>query len=199
MQKSKGLFVAFEGLDGSGNSTQAMLLETYLRKAGRKTILTKEPTTGIIGGIIKSSLAGELKISSEATQLLFASDRAQHLKTQIIPALKNGVIIITDRYLFSSLAYGTASGLDPKWLYEINRRFLMPDLTFFIDVSPETSIKRISAGRFNFELFEKENSLSKVRKEYKKLAKEYNFEKINGEGSIEAVHKKVINVIRKYI
>jgi thymidylate kinase len=75
----------------------------------------------------------------------------------------------------------------------------MPNLTFFIDVSPKTSIKRISSGRPQFELFEREKSLEKVRKEYKKLAKKYKFKIINGEDSIDAVHKKVINLIRKYI
>jgi dTMP kinase len=199
MQKSKSFFVAFEGLDGSGNSTQAMLLETYLRKVGKKAILTKEPTAGIMGGIIKSSLSGELKLSGEAIQLLFSADRAQHIKAQIMPALKKGFIVITDRYLFSSLAYGVASGLDAKWLLEVNKKFPMPNLTFFIDVSPKTSIKRISSGRPQFELFEREKSLEKVRKEYKKLAKKYKFKIINGEDSIDAVHKKVINLIRKYI
>ncbi|MFP3215252.1 MAG: dTMP kinase [Candidatus Micrarchaeota archaeon] len=192
-----GLFIAFEGLDGAGSTTQAYLLEQYLKQKN-KVLLTKEPTQNIIGGIIRAVLKGDLKLSSQTLQLLFAADRANHLEKEILPALKKGFIVISDRYLFSSVAYGASAGLDREWLLKINEKFRMPDITIFLDVKPETCIKRISESRFNFELFEQEEKLRKVREEYLALAEKFSFKVINGEGSIKATHKKVLEIIKKY-
>ncbi|MFP3278720.1 MAG: dTMP kinase [Candidatus Micrarchaeota archaeon] len=193
-----GLFIAFEGLDGAGSTTQAYLLEQYLKQKN-KVLLTKEPTQNIIGGIIRAVLKGDLKLSSQTLQLLFAADRANHLEKEILPALKKGFIVISDRYLFSSVAYGASAGLDREWLLKINEKFRMPDITIFLDVKPETCIKRISESRFNFELFEQEEKLRKVREEYMALAEKFGFKVINGEGSIKATHKKVLEIIKKYL
>jgi len=193
-----GLFIAFEGLDGAGSTTQAYLLEQYLKQKN-KVLLTKEPTQNIIGGIIRAVLKGDLKLSSQTLQLLFAADRANHLEKEILPALKKGFIVISDRYLFSSVAYGASAGLDREWLLKINEKFRMPDITIFLDVKPETCIKRISESRFNFELFEQEEKLRKVREEYLALAEKFSFKVINGEGSIKATHKKVLEIIKKYL
>jgi len=193
-----GLFIAFEGLDGAGSTTQAYLLEKYLKQKN-KVLLTKEPTQNIIGGIIRAVLKGDLKLSSQTLQLLFAADRANHLEKEILPALKKGFIVISDRYLFSSVAYGASAGLDREWLLKINEKFRMPDITIFLDVKPETCIKRISESRFNFELFEQEEKLRKVREEYLALAEKFSFKVINGEGSIKATHKKVLEIIKKYL
>ncbi|MFP3288925.1 MAG: dTMP kinase [Candidatus Micrarchaeota archaeon] len=193
-----GLFIAFEGLDGAGSTTQAYLLEQYLKQKN-KVLLTKEPTQNIIGGIIRAVLKGDLKLSSQTLQLLFAADRANHLEKEILPALKKGFIVISDRYLFSSVAYGASAGLDREWLLKINEKFRMPDITIFLDVKPETCIKRISESRFNFELFEQEEKLRKVREEYLALAEKFSFKVINGESSIKATHKKVLEIIKKYL
>ncbi|MGC8662611.1 MAG: dTMP kinase [Candidatus Micrarchaeia archaeon] len=193
-----GLFVVFEGLDGAGSTTQASLLESYLRKE-KKVLLTKEPTSGIVGGLIRATLQGDLSISSETLQLLFAADRSYHLKKEIEPALAKDYVVISDRYFFSSLAYGVSSGLDKGWLVKINEKFRLPDVSIFIDVNPEVCIKRISNNRFAAELFEKEESLKKVRWEYMTLSKEYNFNIVDGEGSIEVTHKKVLEIIKKYL
>ncbi len=192
---AKGRFIAIEGLDGAGSTTQASLLEQHLRKAGRNTVLTKEPTVGLIGGLIKAALAGEWKVSGNALQLLFAADRAHHVETAIKPSLEAGKTVISDRYIYSSLAYGAASGYDVEWLAEVNSPFPKPDLTIFIDVSPQTSIKRIAASRFSAELFEKEESLKKVREEYMKLAKRFGFKIVNGERGIEEVSKDIIKSV----
>ncbi|MGC9099531.1 MAG: dTMP kinase [Candidatus Micrarchaeia archaeon] len=194
-----GLFIVFEGLDGAGSTTQASLLESYFKSEGRKVLLTKEPTQGIVGGMIRAVLRGDLSISNEMLQLLFAADRSYHVDKEVEPALNKNYVVISDRYLFSSIAYGSASGLDKDWLKKINEKFRLPDISILIDVSPNTCIKRISENRFSVELFEKEESLRKVRQEYLELAKEFKFEVINGEGTIEATHKKVLEVIKKYI
>ncbi len=192
MASAKGRFIVLEGLDGAGSTTQSVLLEHYLSAKGRRPVLTKEPTVGLIGGLIKSALAGEWKVSSNALQLLFAADRAHHIDSVVKPAMEAGRVVISDRYMFSSLAYGAASGADAEWLIQINKKFPMPDLTIFIDVSPQTSVKRIAAGRFSAELFEKEESLGKVRREYLKLAKRFHFKIIDGERSVEEVSKGII-------
>src|SRR3989338_2983887 len=102
----RGKFIVFEGLDGAGSSTQANRLADYLRLSGKKAIVTKEPTNNMIGGLIRGQLTSDWKTWPECLQLLFSADRAHHLEKEIIPLLKQGITVITDRYFFSTLAYG---------------------------------------------------------------------------------------------
>src|SRR3989304_1252387 len=102
-----GKFYVFEGLDGSGLTTQAALLRNYFLSKGKEAVLTKEPTDGLIGGIIKAPLRDEWKTNPLALQMLFAADRAHHLTTEIEPALKKGKNVISDRYVLSNIAYGS--------------------------------------------------------------------------------------------
>lgn len=188
------MFIAFEGLDGSGQSTQASILATRLN-TDRKSIATKEPTNNLIGGLIRAQLTKEWSSTQECLQLLFAADRAHHLERTIEPALAKGVNIICDRYMFSSIAYGAVSA-DREWLKQINSRFRIPDHTFFLDVSPEVCIKRMEHSRLEFELFEQRDYLKKVRENYMLLVKEYdNFHVINGDRHKEEVHKDIIKII----
>ncbi len=195
----RGAFIVFEGLDGSGISTQASVLEAYLRKQGRKTLLTKEPTNGLIGGLIKEALRQSWKTPFKSLQLLFCADRAKHLEDEIEPAIRNGRIVVCDRYLFSTLAYGFAAGVDTHWLYNINKAFRMPDLTLFLDISPNVSIKRIAKGREKRELFERGEALSNVRKAYLNLAKRFNFKIINAEQGTSGVSAEVQQVVAKFL
>ena len=195
----RGAFIVFEGLDGSGISTQAMLLEAYLRKHGRRTLLTKEPTNGLIGGLIKEALKQDWKTSFKSLQLLFCADRAKHLEDEIEPAIKEGRIVVCDRYLFSTLAYGFAAGVDTHWLFNVNRTFRMPDLTLFLDMSPDVSMKRIANGREKRELFEKADALNGVRKAYLNLAKRFNFKIINAEQSPEDVSIEVQRAVAGFL
>lgn len=196
---ARGAFVVFEGLDGSGISTQAVMLETYLRKRGRKTLLTKEPTNGLVGGVIKEALKLEWKTSFKSLQLLFCADRAKHLESEIEPAIRKGRIVICDRYLFSTLAYGFAAGVDSHWLYSINKAFRMPDLTLFLDITPNVSMKRIANGREKRELFEKAESLNNVRKAYLNLAKRFNFKIVNAEQESQEVSAEVRQIVDKFL
>ena len=98
----QGKFIVFEGLDGSGLSTQSTMLKEYLLKIGRKTVLTKEQTDNFIGGLIKSSLKEQIRISPLTLQLMFVADRSHHLDSEIEPALKEGKIVISDRYLLTN-------------------------------------------------------------------------------------------------
>jgi dTMP kinase len=191
----EGRFIVLEGLDGSGISTQAARLERHLRKQGYRTLLTKEPTSGLIGSLIKSALTADWRASYTSLQLLFSADRAQHIADEIEPALKQGKTVICDRYVFSTLAYGFASGVNFEWLYSINKTFKVPDITLFIDVSPDVSMSRITRGRERRELFEKREMLGKVRKAYLNLARRFKFKIINGEESVEETGDEIAKVV----
>ena len=193
-----GKFIVFDSLDGAGNSTQVKLLADYLNKIGKKTHITKEPTSSLIGGLIKSQLTHDWKSSAECLQLLFSADRAYHLEKEIIPLLKKGINVISDRYFFSTMAYGNLEIKDLDWLIEINKNFLLPDLIFFLKVSPKACIERIKKDRFEITLFEKEETLKKVWKNYEKIAKRFkDIYIINGERKIEEILKEIVKIVTK--
>ena len=128
----KGKFIVFEGLDGAGSSTQIELLSRSLKKRGSDAIVTKEPTNNIVGGIIRGQLTGDWKSSMECLQLLFAADRAHHLERLILPALKDKKVVLSDRYFFSTVAFGSLD-IDKDWLLALNSRFVLPDLTILLN------------------------------------------------------------------
>ncbi len=188
-----GKFIVFEGLDGSGTSTQANLLFKYLKKQGKKVYLTGEPTRSLIGGLIEGQISGDWQSSPECLQLLFTTDRAHHLEKEIIPLLRKGITVICTRYILSTLAYGSLDIKDEKWLTEINKKFIWPDITFLLKVSSKTCVQRIKKERFHKELFEKEEKLRKVYKNYLKFATIFkNIYIINGEKSIKEVFYEII-------
>lgn len=199
-KKFKGKFIVIEGQDGSGNSTQARALTVWLEGMGQKVFFTKEPTSNIIGGLIKGQLSHDWKASPECLQLLFAADRAHHLEKEIIPALRKGYIVICDRYFFSTIAYGMASGLPYQWLIELNKRFIVPDLTIFLKTSPSTCIRRIKKDRLAIELFEHKKQLDLVGKNYLLISKKFkNFKVIEGEQSIDEVSKNIKILVSRLI
>ena len=170
------LFIVFEGTDGAGKTTQANLLHSYLRKEGVKSVLTKEPTDGIMGSLIHKALyeldkplINDKKANLMALQLLFVADRAEHIYNYIIPEQKSGNVVISDRYVLSTVAYGIASGLDKRWLIELNKYFPEPDLTILIDVKPKNAITRLSRRAVTTEYFEKLKFIERSRKAYLQL------------------------------
>lgn len=196
----EGKFIVFEGLDGSGLSTHAEILKEFLKRDGRPAILTKEQTITMIGGLIKSILRKEIITSPLALQLLFVADRAHHLSSEIEPALQEGKIVISDRYIFSTVAFG-AFDIDMEFLKLINSKFRIPDLTFIIDAPPEVCIKRISEQRLShLELFEEKEKLEKIRNNYMKL-KDYfpNVYVINSNRPVEEVAKEIREIALKFI
>ncbi len=194
-----GKFIVFEGLDGSGLSTQSQMLKDYLMKKGKNVVLTKEQTTGMIGGLIKSSLKKEWRTSPLALQLLFAADRAHHLKADIEPAIKENKIVICDRYIFSTLAFGSI-GVDMKFLKLINSKFKKPDITFIIDTPPSVCLNRIAKSRFGLELFERKKELEEVRKNYLSLRRYFpNVFVIKGNRKKEQVFGDIEKIIKKKI
>lgn len=207
MQKNTypGKFIVFEGLDGSGQSTQVELLTKFLAHQTQKKLfkhkgvhVTKEPTPGLIGGLIRAQLTNVWKSSPEALQLLFAADRLYHLEKEVVPLLKKGITVISDRYFFSTIAFGSADIQDKPWLLSVNDKALVPDIVLLLKVSPRTCIKRIHASRHSIELFEKEKVLTKVWETYAWLAKKYHYTKvIDGEQSVEKVTQDIQSIIEK--
>ncbi len=187
-----GKFIVFEGPDGSGQTTQATLLKEYVSGLGKKALLTKEPTLDSKAGLeIRDILNGEKKSTPAELQKLFAEDRREHLKKVIIPALQEGSVVISDRYFFSTFAFGSL-GADLEWLISINNDFLLPDITFVMMVKPETSIERIASRGLKTTLFEKLESLRKVMENYKNLGNRFeNMVFIDGERTIEGIHKEI--------
>lgn len=193
----KGKFIAFEGLDGSGQTTQANLLKEYLIKNGSEVILTKEPTeSSEAGKEIKKVLEKEKIISLIKLQILFAEDREWHQKNRVEPALRKEKIVITDRSQFSSFAFGAASGVDLNYLFSLNEKFIEPDVVILLKVSPKICLGRIQKRGEKETLFEKEKQLKKVWKVYEKLAKKFkNIVMVNGEKSIEEIHEEIKKII----
>jgi dTMP kinase len=196
--KYPGKFIVFEGLDGSGTSTQTAKLNEKLSR-DYKILVTKEPTGNLIGGLIRGQLTGVWRTDQQCLQLLFAADRAHHLEREIIPALKTGRLVLSDRYFFSSVAYGSLD-LDKKWILDLNRNFLMPDLSIIIKVSPKECLRRMKKSRYNLELFEEEKKLQKVWQVYNWLSKK--FDKvvvIDGAAEKDAVFEKIYQEVRDVI
>ena len=142
----QGKFLTFEGLDGSGITTQSGLIKDWLEKQGYTVFLTKEPTDGPIGGQIRLALTKRLDIGHNALALAFAADRMDHLDTEIVPKLK-GVIVISDRYYLSSYAYQSLTN-DSSWLMQINSRCLRPDLTILLDTPALVCKRRMEKMRW---------------------------------------------------
>ncbi|MFH1012132.1 MAG: dTMP kinase [Candidatus Peregrinibacteria bacterium] len=192
------MFIAFEGLDGSGSSTHARALAEKLEHKGHATLVTKEPTGDTpTGKLIRQVLQHKWEVSPKGLQLLFYADRAEHLKNTIEPALKNGQIVITDRYFFSSIAYGALS-VDMTWLKAISSQFPLPDLTFLLKLDPETCLKRILDRGTEFELFEHHEKLTKIWANYEKIASEFqNIHVIDTTGEIEEVDEAIWKLVEE--
>ena len=193
----KGFFIVFEGLDGSGQSTQAEMLRNGLHDQGYPVHATKEPTNNIIGGLIRGQLTHDWAASMECLQLLFAADRAHHLDREVIPALKTGRVVICDRYFFSTVAFGSLD-LEREWLLELNRKFIYPDIIFLLKVNPKVCIERMQGSRFEMELFEEIQKLKKVWQNYDWLAK--NFPKVyvvDGEQSRAQIAGEISEIVRR--
>jgi dTMP kinase len=166
-----GRFVVFEGLDGSGKTTQMARIQKRLSGVGIDAVTTCEPTDGPVGSLIRKMLEGRISSDPETIAALFAADRTDHLvkpETGVQALVEKGLVVLCDRYYFSSYAYH-ARDMDLEWiitLNSLNAQILRPDLTFFIDVAPETCLDRIRAGRHRLDMYEKIDILKQVRHNY---------------------------------
>jgi dTMP kinase len=197
-------FIALEGIDGSGKTTQIQLLENYLLEAGHKVYVTAEPTRDPIGRLIRDIFAGKMEADHRVIAALFAADRLQHLLNErdgIIKKMEEGYTILTDRYYLSSYAYhGVHTDMD--WVIETNRlsrELLTPDAHIYIDMDPKVSMERINSTRPSVELYETEDNLRAVHHAYEiaiaRIESEESVVRINGNESVANVHKAIVKAI----
>jgi dTMP kinase len=195
--KMKGKFISIEGLDGCGKSTHARLLTRWLRSQGYEVVITDEPTDGVFGRMVKRVLKGELKLPTTTEALLFAADRVQHVANVIAPSLREGKIVVSERYIHSSLAYQSARGLPIDWIRKINIYVPSPDLTILIDVPTKVSLARI--GSRKLDTFEGDLKLQeRVRRNYLRIAREEGLKVVNGarpRDEVQAELRKLVGAI----
>lgn len=198
-----GMLVALEGLDGSGSSTQARNLEKYFTKTqGPEMWLTREPTQGPVGATIRHILSRNLQMDNKTLQMMFIVDRLDHLSEPrgIIARLKNKSLVVTDRYLWSTLAYGQVENLDINWLLAMQSQFPIPDLTFLLKTPVDICIERMQFSRFGADIFEKKEELEKVSQGYDYLAQRFHdqFIIIDGEKNGNHICSEIIIEIKNH-
>jgi dTMP kinase len=202
----KNLFIAFEGIDGSGKSTQVKLLANKLKEEGHKVYCTSEPTDRPIGAMIRDVFQHKMEADHRTIAGLFIADRLDHLlnkSTGILKKLNEGYTVIIDRYYFSSYAYqGVHMSLD--WVIDANKQsadLLRPDLNIFIDIEPDIAIERINKGREIIELYETNENLTNVRnKFFEAFEKQKEVEKIfitDGNKSSDFIASDIWNEVSK--
>jgi dTMP kinase len=195
--KKKGIFICIEGLDGSGKTTHAHRLVRNLQKKGFDAIYTTEPSRGEYGKFIRASvLQGKKRVPRVMEALLFAVDRVEHLEKTVKPALKEGKIVVSDRCVYSSLAYQGAAGLDLEWIEEINRFALSPDLVIYIDVPSEVVVKRIRRKKSVMERLETQR---KVKEVYMKFVDNGKLMPIDGDKTKGEVEQSILSVILDFL
>jgi dTMP kinase len=192
----KGAFICIEGLDGCGKTTQAKLLTKKLRKS-HNAVYTAEPSRGKIGTYIRERcLYGEKRLSSVIEALLFAADRIEHVENEVLPALNQGKLVISDRYLYSSLAYQGAAGLSLEWIEKINEHALKPDLAIFIDVDPKTAMRRLKLKKSVMENMETQQ---KVRGVYLKFVAKGELVRLDGNRAKDKVAEALSAMVLKFL
>lgn len=178
MTHPAGRFIVFEGLDGAGTTTQCRMLAERLarERPGRRVHVTAEPSAGPVGHQIRQVLKGRLvgrtaagapvPFDRRALALLFAADRIDHLACEIAPLVADGYLVISDRYVLSSLAY-QGMDVDRDWVAQINRHAPPPDVQFFLDTPARTGWERVRGSRPGSDLFEAPDTLQRVAESYR--------------------------------
>lgn len=192
------LFIDIEGIDGVGKSTVIRHVAEELKGRGYLIHVTSEPSESVIGQFIRRSvLAGGAKVDPSALTLLFAADRVIHYATVIKPKLSEGYLVITERYIESSLAYQGAQGVPINWIIEVNSMVNKPDLTIILDAPLEVVMSRLT-NRGMLEYFERNiDLLRRAREIYLRRARELNYPVIDASRSINQVVKEVLTLIEE--
>lgn len=199
-----GRFIVFEGIDGSGKTTQLKLLAERLRGEGKKVYVTAEPTDMPSGKALRDALGGKIKKSEWDMALMFVSDRIEHninADLGIKKKLDEGYCVICDRYYYSTLAYQGYS-TDYAWVKGMNLdcpEIIRPDVCIYLDLLPSQSLERISAGRDNVEIYENEDTLRKVREKFLSVIEDIgdreNIKRIDAYRTIEEIAEDVYSVV----
>ncbi len=208
-----GSFIVIEGIDGAGTTTQTQLLGAWFRRKGMPVHLTREPTQGPIGALIRQALTHRLVLpgmggprapSWSTMALLFAADRLDHLDAEIIPNLRDGISVVSDRYDLSSLAYQSATSTEDdvaaviQWVRTCNAQALRPDLTLVVDVEPEVAAKRRTARSNSAELYEEGTLQSILADAYahaESLVPGDRVVHVDGNAAPDAVHAEIVEAL----
>jgi dTMP kinase len=203
--KRRGRFVVLEGLDGAGTTTQASLLAAGLRKAGWRVVLTREPSTGPVGLLLREALGARRQkraLSDAALALLFAADRLDHLASTVEPGLASGAVVISDRYVLSSFAY-QGRVLNPRWVEALNAHAPAPDLTLFLDVRPRTAAGRRRLRGGPKERFDAARTQAEVARAYDAVvtrhARGHHVRRLDGEQDVPAVARQVRAAVERLL
>jgi dTMP kinase len=206
-----GKFITFEGIDGSGKSTQLRMLAGYLRQKGVDIVATHEPGGTPLGSRLRAAfLETEEVVAPVSELLLFAADRAQHVELLIKPSLQQGRIVISDRYADATFAYqGAGRGFDESMVNEVIALAtggLKPYLTLFFDINVDTAIRRMNEHKGEERVqnrmdLETKEFYDRVRKAYLGIAEREpdRFKVLDANGSIDEVQKVVLDIINRFL
>ena len=185
--------MAFEGLDQSGKQTQAERVHEYVTARKRECRLLSFPDyETAIGSEISKALHGEREYGPDVMQLMYVANRYER-RGEMTRWLQEGLVLVSDRYLASSIAYGEAQGLDPEWLRDMQRFLPKPDLTILLDIAPETAVQRKATGR---DRYERDLALlSRVRDSYRRQAEQDGWLRLDGERPRETVSADVLSAV----
>ncbi len=188
-------YIAIEGMDGSGKTTQAKMLADFLKKQGFKVLSVTEPSKSALGKMISGKLIRE-KYSPEAVALAFSCDRMIHFDETVRPALEKYDYIITDRSYISSLAYQPLQGVRFEWVRELNRYVMKPDLIFLLDIPAVVFMQRRGKTKV---IFENHEFQKKLRQAYLALPKRLNedFIVVDGTKGIDELHEEIRALVVK--
>ena len=198
-------FIVIEGIDASGKSTQAELLQQYLINHGGKAVISPEPSNGIIGNLIRQALKQRILFSKDKTLFdeqmayLFASDRHDHLYNDfdgVYKLIKDGFDVISTRYYFSSLAYNSDTPEQFDFISKLNHKFPPPDVTIYLDLAVDKALERMQS-RSQLEIYETREKLTKVRANYQLIFSNYPHKllTINAEESVAIIHQKIVDFV----
>ena len=194
---NKGKIIVIEGTDKAGKGTQSRLLINALKLSGRIcTIMDFPDYTTQIGHEIRAFLNGKRNYTVEVKHMLLSANRWEK-KKEIESFIEKGTIIIMNRYYQSNLVYGVSHGLDVKWLLNLDRGLPKEDIVIVLEVNPHTSYQRVPEDRDTFEM--DQELLTKVHKNYRKLAKQFNWKAVNGEKVSEQVHNEIMNIVKRVL
>jgi dTMP kinase len=191
------MLIVFEGLDQSGKQTQAEMLRDRLKQDGHKARLVSFPDYGTsIGEEIARALQGEREYDADVMQLLYIANRYER-RSDLERWIAGGLILVCDRYLASSIAYGEAQGLDPSWLAEIQKFLPRPSITIMLDISPETAVQRKAVDR---DRYERDLAMQeRVRESYRRQAAAGEWVVLDGERSKEALASDIYSAVEPLV
>jgi dTMP kinase len=187
--------IVIEGIDGTGKSTQSKRLGEWFTAQGREVVLSREPTAGPWGKMLRESAATG-RLSAEDELAYFLKDRSQHVEELIAPALAAGKVVILDRYYFSTMAYQGSRGFDPGEIRRKNEVFApVPDLLLIMDLDVDSSLERIGARGDVANEFEKRENLERCREIFLSLKEEPFARVIESSGSLDEVAQRVCEAV----